>query len=510
MGFNERLHPILSNPRYTYLFFTIVALIPRLVVWASIPVDWNSDSYHHWQISYLTLKIGLTKGRLWDLNGCEYYWGVVPHAVQAFLMGVLSTASIMPYRVLNVILGGANTYLVYIIGRNNFYWKVGLYASFLYALYPVAGIFDTVALQEPLALFFALLSLALFNARPGWSGLTLALAAQSRTEYWLVSLLLVAGAVIIERASQRIQAYALGWLITMGLFCFLFRQWTSNAVYPLYWSLFNVFGGWTQRGAGLTLPSLMTMWLGDKLRSWPGKATGQLLLGSAVALSGSFVHMVRRQWKRYHLYLFFLISAVVFGPIFITYYPGAPKHLLYMLRMSLPLAAVGSVLLAYSIYRIELRLSRSLTKRVSITLVVVALEIASMGTLLPAYGKFQVETLNLFEVADAASSYYINGTIVCDHPTANYRLVSRWGVKPGDLLGNHYSPHYYGVSNPVKYAEWFARCNVTLWLHCGSRSHPVWAVVNRAYPDLLTLKEEVHGFRIYGVNQTRLESIISR
>ena len=50
--------------------------------------------------------------------------------------------------------------------------------------------------------------------------------------------------------------------------------------------------------------------------------------------------------------------------------------------------------------------------------------------------------------------------------------------------------------------------NVTLWLHSGSRSHPVWAVVSREYPDLLLFKEEVQGIRIYAVNQTRLERII--
>ncbi len=252
----------------------------------------------------------------------------------------------------------------------------------------------------------------------------------------------------------------------------------------------------------------MIMWLGDKLRAWPGKATGQLLLGSAVALSGSFAHMVRRQWRRYHLFLFFLISAVVFGPIFITYYPGDPKHLLYMLRMSLPLAAVGSVLLAYLIYKVELRLSRKYARRIPLTLAVVLLELISMNAILPAYGAFQGETLDLFDVADAASSYYVNGTIVCDHPTANYRLISKWGINLENLLSNHYSPHYYGVTDAAKYARWFARHNVTLWLHCGSRSHPVWAVVSKGYPDLLLFKEEVHGIRIYAVNQTRLERII--
>ena len=124
MGFDEHLHPILLNPRYTYIFFSLIAVIPRIVVWASIPVNWNSDSYHHWRIAYLTLKIGPPKGRLWDLNRSEYYWGVVPHLVQTLLLGVLSTASILPYRILNIFLAGANTYLIYIIGRDNFYWRV--------------------------------------------------------------------------------------------------------------------------------------------------------------------------------------------------------------------------------------------------------------------------------------------------------------------------------------------------------------------------------------------------
>ncbi len=111
-----------------------------------------------------------------------------------------------------------------------------------------------------------------------------------------------------------------------------------------------------------------------------------------------------------------------------------------MLRMSLPLAAVGSVLLAYIIYRVELRVSRSHARWIPLTVAVVVLELISMNAILPAYGAFQGETLDLFDVADAASSHYVNGTIVCDHPTANYRLVSRWGVSPGDLLSNHYAP----------------------------------------------------------------------
>ena len=146
-------------------------------------------------------------------------------------------------------------------------------------------------------------------------------------------------------------------------------------------------------------------------------------------------------------------------------------------------SAVGSVLLAYLLYRVELRLSRSRNIRIPLTVVVVVLELIFFNALIPAYGAFQDETLDIFDVADAASGYYVNGTIVCDHPTANYRLVSRWGVNPENLLSNHYAPNNYGETDPARYANWFTRHNVTLWLHCGSRSHPVWTVVSREYPD---------------------------
>ncbi len=91
----------------------------------------------------------------------------------------------------------------------------------------------------------------------------------------------------------------------------------------------------------------------------------------------------------------------------------------------------------------------------------------------------------------------------------NYRLVSRWKVEAEDLLGNHYSPYYYGVSDPVRYAEWFRGNNVTLWIYTGSRSYHVWAVVSRDIPDLLVLKEIIHGVRVYEVDDRALEEFLA-
>jgi hypothetical protein len=369
MGVEKRLYPVLMNPRYTFLLFFSIAIIPRIIVWALIPLDWNSDSYHQWQISYLTLKIGLRHGRLWDLNGCELNWGVVPHIVQTLLLGVLSTTSIAPYRVLNIVMGGVNTYLVYLIGRDNFYWKVGFYAGILFAFYPAAVIFDVIAMQETLALCLALLSVYTFRSR-----------------------------------------------------------------------------------ARVT---------------------------------------------------------VVFSPIFVPYYTEYTKSLLFMLRMSTPIAAFGSILLMSLLYKTKLNLFGGRLRRLPVELALVMVAIASLGYLIPSYSLFQEDTRLAFGVADMAFNHYQGGTIVCDNPTMNYRLASRWKIEAEDLLGNHYSPYYYGVSDPVRYAEWFKGNNVTLWIYTGSRSYHVWGVVSREIPDLLVLKEIINEVRVYEVDHTALEEFLA-
>jgi len=52
------------------------ALASRMALLLYIPVDWNSDSYHHWMISYYTLHMELRNGRIWDLLGSDYHWGM--------------------------------------------------------------------------------------------------------------------------------------------------------------------------------------------------------------------------------------------------------------------------------------------------------------------------------------------------------------------------------------------------------------------------------------------------
>jgi len=508
--FKVRLKSVLSNSNGLFIFIFLLAVISRLLVWYRIPTDWNSDSYHHWQISYFSLKIGFSKLRMWDLNGCECYWGLIPHVVQAFLLWIFSTASILPYRVLNVLLGGINAYLVYLIGRDNFHREAGFYAGILFVVYPISVVFDVIAMQETLALCFALFSVYLFKSHPGWSGIFLAMAGQSRTEFWLVAIIFVTGVALIEHLSTESLPFVLAWLSVTLIFCVLYRVWTLNPVYPLYWSLYNVFGGWTESGLGLPFHVLMLRWIGEKLAAWSTKATGLLLLGSFAAFILVFVYILKRRWRDYHVPLFFLSSLIVFAPLFVTYYPNHIMSMLLMLRASIPIVALGLVLLCGLIFRAKARLTKEHPGRLPIETVLILVAILSFSYFIPAYDQFQLDTQLAFAAADLGIEFYESGTIVCDYPTMNYRFVSKWRVKALDLLGNHYSPLYYGLTEPLEYARWFDRNEITLWIYTGDRSDPVWAVTSRDMPDLLVLRGETNGVRIYSINCTVLDSFLGR
>jgi hypothetical protein len=262
----------------TYLMIFVAALAARLLVWLYIPLDWNWDSYHHWQISYLSLRIGFGRERLWDLNGCEYFWSIVPHLVQSALMGVLGTSSMLPYRVFNTVLGGLNSVLVYRIGERFYSRRTGLVSGLLFAVFPVAAVFDAVAMQDTLALSFLLVSLSIIRGRPFWSGVALALAGHSSIELMAVGFIVLLGYCLLERLYTESLPYVVGWLLVMTVFGFHLYSQTGNPFYPLYMSLYNVFGGWEPGNQGKTFMALLLGWVRWKLSVWPRKHTGLVIL----------------------------------------------------------------------------------------------------------------------------------------------------------------------------------------------------------------------------------------
>ena len=504
MGGHRSLQELVEGRIYLAVF--AAALAARLLVWLYIPVDWNWDSYHHWQISYLSLKIGFGGWRLWDLNGCEYFWGVVPHLVQSVLMGVLRTSSILPYRILNTVLGGLNSVLVFRIGERFYSQRTGLFSGLLFAVFPVAAVFDVVAMQDTLALTFLLASLLTIRGNPFWSGAALALAGHSRTELMAVGFIVLLGYCLREYLYTESLPYVIGWLVVMAVFGFHLYTQTGNPLYPLYMSLYNVFGGWEPANQGKTFLGLMLGWIWWKLSVWPRKPTGIVILSLGATAAYMVPRMARRRWLRYQPQLYLLASSVVLTPIFLTYLGSDHFSLLLMLRMMNPVAALGLPMLVHFSHT---SLEKPLPElRVKPEHAVAALFLLSYLFFLPTYGGYQAYTEEAFLSADIVYGFYGGGTIVCDYPSINYRLVHMWAVEPKALLGNHYSPHYYDIDEPLEYALWLSENDVTIWLKTDIRGEPVWEMVQTHYPGLFEPLDEVSYTKIFRVDQAMLESIL--
>jgi len=479
-----------------------LAATARALALYLLPLDWNWDSYHHWQISWFSLNLGFPSWRLWDLNGCEYYWGMVPHIVEAALMGAVGSPGIQPFKFLNIALGVVNAGLVCMVGRRFSSPSVGLWAGLIFAAFPVAAIFDILALQDTIALTLLLSSIYVSKTRPFWSGILIALAAQSRTEMLLASAVIVAWAFVVERFSTRSQPMVLGWLfVTVVASLYLWNQ-TGNPFYNLYLSLYSIFSSAPGAGGAPFLDS-MWAWVGWKLSVWPTKPTGIIILGAAAAMPLYFLQTLRRRPPDLQL-VYLLPVAAVSAPIFLPYVGADTRMFLIMFRLLTPIAAIGLPVLLGNIFRRDAE---------NVKIIAVALFLISVVTFYPcaeAYTGFQTEVEATMRIADDVWRLYhgAGGTLVCDYPMMNYRFAYRWQVSVECLIGNHYAPQYYGVAEPIEYVKWLANERVTVWVRYGDDAEAVYAVVNDAYPNILVEAYEDSGIKVYLVDPAALKAVL--
>ena len=502
-----RVLQILEQRKLSLLVF-LVALGSRLFIWWVIPVDWNWDSYHHWQISYYSLKIGFAQLRLWDLNGCEYFWGMIPHIIQAVLLGALSTSSILPYRLFNTLLGCINSVLVQENGATYFTRKTGLISGLAFAVFPIAAIFDVLAMQDTVGLTFLLASLSVMERRPFWSGVALALTGQSRTEYLLVGFLILIVYGFRERLRTESLPFIFGWISVTMVFSIHVYSVTGNPVYALYINLWNIFGGFNAENRGRSFTYLMFNWVVWKLRVWPTKPTGWFIIGSALAMISSIAAIVRRRWVRFQPQLYFITTLAVLSPIFVTYLGSDSYSFLIMLRMINPIVALLCPLMFHGLESILSKSNYMGFEHSMKTLIVLGL-IFSYRFYVPFYSQLQQGTIEDFRVSEIVLSHYETGTLICDYPTMNYFLINAGGLDASSIQSNHYSPDYYGESEPVEYLQWLKKENVTIWIYKDYRAEPVWCVLQSSFPEVIELKYQSDYCRVYLVDQIAVNGLLN-
>jgi hypothetical protein len=209
---------------------------------------WYDDTYHHWQVAYLTREIGLGEGflRLWDLKGMEYFWGPIHPVLMIVMFKLTGTVSIVNARMLSLIFGSLVIVALYLIISKLWNRSAGLAAALLAVIHPVAILNDTSGMLEPIGLFLLLLGILMLNSVPLLTGVLWAMAAMARAEAWMFGGLLLLLSIKAVRKSGKLPALFVGYVLTILAYLKYLLDHTGNPIYPIWWNyLANARGAWS-------------------------------------------------------------------------------------------------------------------------------------------------------------------------------------------------------------------------------------------------------------------------
>ena len=499
----------IDNKRVFSIF--IVALLARLFVFSIMPIDWNWDSYHHWQIAYYSLHLGFRQFRMWDLRGMEYFWGIFPHLVEAAILWVLNSSSILPYRIVNVFLGAISSVFVYKIGEDRFGWKIGFFSGILVAISSPYTVFDITALGDGMATFCVLASIYYTHRRPSLAGILLALGCQSRIEFWGIAVLYYFFTYLYRRyriQERRIDYFFpnfISWFLVMFVFFIFFYVKTGNPVYPFYWSIYNVLGGYTGSYAGSSFKYLLL----QKILNMISPTSDVFYLRLMFILLGFLSLCLYIKSIRKHNYIkdidfyIMLFSIIVFRSVFFV--AGGVRWITnsFVMLLMIRIFQVDIALILLTILYHVSKISHYSKKFVTL-LFIITLPISVMYT--GEYVQFQEIQKYSFDAADKLVTLYDGGTIICDKPIMVYQLVHKGKVKLTNVLSSHYSAFYY-YSDPTiqQFLTFFIDNNVTLLVYDKGAKSSLYSYAERYIPDLFYLVGVFGSLTFLKVNQTTIK-----
>ena len=463
---------------------------------------WYQDSFHHWQIAYYTLHVGLAQNppRMWDLSGMEYFWGLAPTFVEVALLWVFNSTTLLPFRLFNIIMGSISVVLVYLIGRKYFDTRAGLLAGVLAATSPTLIEVDSSGMLEPLGFLCLLLALVFYERRPYWTGVLLAIASLTHILFWFISIAVVSSYLIFERSGTKFVPAILGWATPMIPYFWFMQTRTGDWLYALRWNIFgSVQGAWI---SNVSVP------FEDQL------GYRAIALGFLFASAVSAIFILRRRPRAYPLHVVFLsyvgLQAIIFG---LTAYV-VPYIFMGQLGRVL-LDRLFAVAYYYAALLIGLAATRLLDKIATSPLKLrlpsarIALGVALVGLLvtlnLSTYpyvmGQYFAPTYRIpyvsqTEIANEIVSRYSGGTVVSSLVIVNYRLINR-DISYTNIIGSLYIPR----ENQTASFTWLRNHNVT-WIILDENTKPILETTSYGPPF-----QRTQNVFLYRVNQTALSSM---
>ena len=239
-----------SRPHWAWTpAIAVAAAVPRLLYLFvfSNPEDPGpyGDTWHHWQIAYLTKEIGLTAPdgpRLWDLKGLDYIWGVLHPLLMVAIFDLTGSVDIVLDRLVSLVAGVAVVVLLFHLCRRSWGPQVAAAVALLAAALPTSILNDDSGMVEPLGVALCLLGIWAWERRAdGRAGLVWGLASMARAEAWLFGLGLVIAALLRRRSLPLVAGFA----VAIGVYMKVLLDRTGNPIYPLWWNFFaTALGRW--------------------------------------------------------------------------------------------------------------------------------------------------------------------------------------------------------------------------------------------------------------------------
>jgi hypothetical protein len=519
-GINEPLSAAVENPGRLPLGLTagviVTALLPRLIylfVFSDVQNagDGMTDTYHHWQIAYLTQQIGLSHGpRLWDLKGLEYFWGVLHPVVLLLAFAITQSIDLVVPRLVSIAFGTMTVVLLFHMARRYWGLQVAVAVALFAALMPPLVFDDALGMVEPLAIALLLLGLYSWPARGFISGVVWAVAAMARAEAWIYSLGLVIGSGVRRTTFERRLPLFIGWTLVMAAYMKLLLDQTGNPIYPLYWEfLVEGTGRWLDPVVSAQAHAVQPLFIGLVMLS---------LIGLAITL-----------WKRPSSLLLlcygfgstaFVMALLGFTP-FISSWSGWVWRI-RLFSFSLDFAALLTALaLLVLLPRIVGR--KGLIAGWVINLTLLAGLQLTWIPIQSAYWQTESTWQSTLTAGRTVAALYQQPAyrwgrlnIPADQPSLTYSLVRFGGVGGANVIGQLYDP-FYSLPAGYRYDQhpdaatrllacWLSSTRTSLYVVPLSNKNYVQFVTD--HPDWFTELGRIddHGWLIEGI---RSEAVIA-
>ena len=429
----------------------LLAALPRLFVifFVTDPqnpgLGWYGDTFHHWQIAYLSMEIGFEEGflRLWDFKGMEYFWGLLHPLILAGLFSITGSVDILIPRMVSLVSGSLAVVFLFVLARRYFGTQVAVAAALLAALNPVGIFSDASGMQEPLGIMLLLGGLLLWPKRPFATGAIWALAGMVRAEYWVIGAGLIFAAFLVEKGSIRKIGLAIGWGVPSLLYMKYMAGYTGNPIYPIYWNYMgNAAGAWME-DIPLDATKLAVQW-GFRI--------------VAILCVIGFRKLWKSKPRHSLLYLLglgnVLLVSIMLG--FSAYVRGFLPRFFVDRIFEWPYAFLGLVIAVLLIREVSPRIGKSMGPAAAWTGVVGVLAVSQLAW--PVIWRYFEPGRLLYEgefsTATAIAENYEGGVISIpeDRPWQTYWLVNEFDLDARSIEGQMYDPFAYIEGDP--FARW--------------------------------------------------------